>query len=133
MSQPKAPLPPKPFAEHFKIFARKFNIPNPVTERDVAEYEGAVQTFYGGALAMMAVLSDLNPELSMTEDLRDEMVAFAKSQAQPQKPAANEPMHRPLKLADPVAEELQKEKVRKATGFDDLESLHDISDPNVTS
>lgn len=132
MSQPKAPS-PKPFAEHFKIFARKFNIPNPVTERDVAEYEGAVQTFYCGALAMMAVLSDINPKMTMAVDLRDEMVAFAKSQTHPQRPTANEPMHRPFKMADPVAEELQKEKVRKATGFDDLESLHDISDPNVIS
>jgi len=132
MSQSKTP-PPKPFAEHFKIFARKFNIPNPVTERDVAEYEGVVQTFYAGALAMMAVLDGSNDELQVEPNLLHEMMEFANSQTPKQKPAANEPLHAPLKLVDPVAEELQKEKVRKATGFDDLESLYDISDPNVTS
>ena len=133
MSQPEAPLPPKPFAEHFKIFARKFNIPNPVTERDVAEYEGAVQTFYCGALAMMAVLEMTNSELKVTEDLRDEMVAFAKSQAQSQKPAANEPLHAPLKLVDPVEQEKERERVAQLTGFDDLETLDSLNDPNVTS
>lgn len=131
MQKPKSQ--DRPLAEHFKLFQRKFKIPNPITEQDAAEYEGAMQTFYSGALAMVAMLDPFNPELKMTEDMRDEIINFAKSQAEDQKPSANEPMHATLNLIDPAKEEADRKKIAELTGFDDLETLNDLIDPNATS
>ena len=85
----------KPFVEHFKLFALKFNIPNPVTERDTNEYEAVIQTFNAGGLAMMAALSQ----------------------------SAKDPVVRPLRLVDPAQEILNHQKVANIIHDPDLEKL----------
>ena len=80
---------------------------------------------------MMAALEKLNPELIGEEDMLNEMVTFAKGQSTPPPPAANETIAPPLKLIDPVQEEIERQRVAEITGFDDLESLTDLSDSDT--
>ena len=121
--------PEEQFRNHWTMFSHKTGA-SAIALTNRAQYENLRQTYYGGGLAILAILEMRGVDLSQVDDIIGEMVQFSKSQAETAE-AIKDAIDNPTiidpamqsKIIDIQEEQRKKDRVAAITGFDDLEKL----------